>query len=110
MVVSEDAPPEAQLLLDTLASYLPPERVESIRAALKFAIEKHAGQKRLSGDPYITHPIAVTQLVADLRLDAQTVQASLLHDVIEDCGVTHDELTRLFGADVSRSPRPQPAG
>ena len=102
MVVSEDVPPEAQLLLDTVTSYLPAERVEAIRAALDFAIEKHAGQKRLSGDSYITHPIAVTQLVADLRLDTQTVQASLLHDVIEDCGVTHQELTKLFGADVAR--------
>lgn len=102
MVVSKDAPPEAQQLLDTLTSYLPPERVESIRAALDFAIEKHAGQTRLSGDAYITHPIAVTQLVAELRLDTQTVQASLLHDVIEDCGVTHQELSRLFGPDVAR--------
>ncbi|MBM3140890.1 MAG: bifunctional (p)ppGpp synthetase/guanosine-3',5'-bis(diphosphate) 3'-pyrophosphohydrolase [Chloroflexi bacterium] len=102
MVVSDQAPPGAEALLGTLASYLPSERVDAARAALDFAISCHDGQTRLSGDPYVTHPIAVAQLVADLRLDIQTVQAALLHDVIEDSGVTHAELSKQFGRDVAR--------
>jgi GTP diphosphokinase / guanosine-3',5'-bis(diphosphate) 3'-diphosphatase len=102
MVVSDHAPAGARELFETLASYLPEERVETVRAALDFATAKHEGQTRLSGDPYITHPVAVAQLVAELHLDTPTVQAALLHDVIEDCGVTHEEIAKAFGKDVAR--------
>ncbi|MSQ35770.1 MAG: bifunctional (p)ppGpp synthetase/guanosine-3',5'-bis(diphosphate) 3'-pyrophosphohydrolase [Dehalococcoidia bacterium] len=102
MVVSRETPADVQSLLVALASYLPDDRVDAVRAALDFATQAHEGQLRQSGDPYITHPIAVAQLVAELRMDAATVAAALLHDVIEDCGVGGEELTRRFGADVAR--------
>ena len=69
-----------------------------IREAFKFADEVHLGQFRASGEPYITHPIAVAGLVADWRLDAQAVMAALMHDAMEDCGITKSELIERFGA------------
>ena len=102
MVVSERAPAGVRALFDTLASYLPADRIEGIREAYEFAEKAHDGQVRLSGEPYITHPVAVTQLVADLRMDVPTIKAALLHDVVEDCGVTHDTLVKRFGQDVAR--------
>lgn len=104
-MASEPAAGHASTTVDalfaTLASYLPGDRVAPIRAAYDFAARAHEGQTRLSGDPYITHPIAVATLVADLRMDSATVRAALLHDVVEDCGVTVDELRHRFGADVA---------
>jgi len=71
-------------LLDKLEAYLPPAQVERVREAYEFGAEKHRGQKRVSGEPYITHPVAVADILADLRLDADTLVAAILHDVIED--------------------------
>ena len=88
-------------LLASLRGYLPEERIEAIRDAYEFAAEAHGEQRRLSGEPYIVHPIAVAQLVADLRMDVHTVQAALLHDVMEDCGVTREQLGGRFGGDVA---------
>jgi guanosine-3',5'-bis(diphosphate) 3'-pyrophosphohydrolase len=59
-----------------------------VRDAYKFADEAHLGQFRASGEPYITHPIAVAGLVADWKLDAQAMMAALMHDAMEDCGIT----------------------
>ena len=78
--------------------YLSKAEVKLIREAYKFADEAHLGQFRASGEPYITHPIAVAGLVADWRLDAQAVMAALMHDAMEDCGVTKVELIERFGA------------
>ena len=69
-----------------------------MRDAYKFADEAHLGQFRASGEPYITHPIAVAGLVADWRLDAQAVMAALMHDAMEDCGITKPQLIERFGA------------
>ncbi len=102
MVVTEQAPFGVDELFTTLASYLPVERVEAIRAAYDFARECHEGQLRLSGESYITHPIAVARLVAELHMDVPTIKAALLHDVVEDCGVTPEQLTRRFNPDVAR--------
>jgi len=71
-------------LLDKLEAYLSPAQVERVREAYDFGAEKHQGQKRVSGEPYITHPVAVADILADLRLDADTLVAAILHDVIED--------------------------
>ncbi len=101
MVVSEHTPAGTDHLFESLEGYLPPARVDEVRAALAFAIEAHAGQTRRSGDAYITHPVAVARLVADLRMDAQSVKAALLHDVIEDCQVTAKQLREHFGPDVA---------
>ncbi|MBQ0941835.1 bifunctional (p)ppGpp synthetase/guanosine-3',5'-bis(diphosphate) 3'-pyrophosphohydrolase [Ideonella sp. 4Y16] len=78
--------------------YLGKADLKLVRDAYKFADEAHLGQFRASGEPYITHPIAVAGLVADWRLDAQAIMAALMHDAMEDCGVTKTELIERFGA------------
>jgi guanosine-3',5'-bis(diphosphate) 3'-pyrophosphohydrolase len=75
--------------------------VDNIRRAYRFADEAHLGQLRNSGEPYITHPIAVAQQCAEWKLDAQALMAALLHDAIEDCGVTKPELIERFGVSVA---------
>jgi guanosine-3',5'-bis(diphosphate) 3'-pyrophosphohydrolase len=81
--------------------YLSAADIENVRRAYRFADEAHLGQLRNSGEPYITHPIAVTQQCAEWKLDAQALMAALLHDAIEDCGVTKPELIERFGAPVA---------
>ncbi|RYG12763.1 MAG: bifunctional (p)ppGpp synthetase/guanosine-3',5'-bis(diphosphate) 3'-pyrophosphohydrolase [Burkholderiales bacterium] len=81
--------------------YLSAADVENVRQAYRFADEAHLGQIRNSGEPYITHPIAVAQQCAEWKLDAQALMAALLHDAIEDCGVTKPELIERFGASVA---------
>jgi len=81
--------------------YLEPTDVEQVRRAYRFADEAHLGQIRASGEPYITHPIAVASQCAEWKLDAQALMAALLHDAIEDCGVTKPELIERFGAPVA---------
>jgi GTP diphosphokinase / guanosine-3',5'-bis(diphosphate) 3'-diphosphatase len=84
-------------LLDKL-SYLSKADLKQVREAYKFADAAHLGQFRASGQPYITHPIAVAGLCADWKLDAQAIMAALMHDTIEDQGVTKTELIEKFGA------------
>ncbi|MEJ6006756.1 bifunctional (p)ppGpp synthetase/guanosine-3',5'-bis(diphosphate) 3'-pyrophosphohydrolase [Paucibacter sp. AS339] len=79
-------------------SYLPKGDIKRIREAYKFADEAHLGQFRASGEPYITHPIAVAGICAEWRLDAQAIMAALMHDAMEDCGVTKTELIERFEA------------
>ncbi|HEY1090994.1 MAG TPA: RelA/SpoT family protein, partial [Burkholderiaceae bacterium] len=79
-------------------SYLPKADVKRVREAYRFADEAHLGQLRASGEPYITHPIAVAGICADWRLDAQAIMAALMHDAMEDCGVTKAELIERFEA------------
>ncbi len=81
--------------------YLEPHDIEQIRRAYRFADEAHLGQLRANGEPYITHPIAVAAQCAEWKLDAQALMAALLHDAIEDCGVTKPELIERFGAAVA---------
>lgn len=81
--------------------YLDAEDTELVRRAYRFADEAHLGQLRNSGEPYITHPIAVAAQCAEWKLDAQALMAALLHDAIEDCGVTKSELIERFGAPVA---------
>lgn len=75
--------------------------LEQIKRALEFARHIHKEQKRMSGDPYVNHVIATALTLAQWRLDAQSVVAGLLHDSIEDCGISPDELSERFGKDVS---------
>lgn len=79
-------------------NYLPKADIKRIREAYKFADEAHLGQFRASGEPYITHPIAVAGICAEWRLDAQAIMAALMHDAMEDCGVTKTELIERFEA------------
>ncbi len=81
--------------------YLNDADVENVRQAYRFADAAHLGQLRNSGEPYITHPIAVAQQCAEWKLDAQALMAALLHDAIEDCEVTKPELIEHFGAPVA---------
>ena len=81
--------------------YLPAEQVEQVMQAYQFAATAHEGQKRYSGEPYISHPVAVATLLAEFKLDAQTLMAALLHDVIEDTGVPKEQIRTRFGAEVA---------
>ncbi len=81
--------------------YLDAADTEQLRRAYRFADEAHLGQVRNSGEPYITHPIAVAAQCAEWKLDVQALMAALLHDAIEDCGVTKPELIERFGAPVA---------
>lgn len=92
--------PAYRVFLDSL-NYLKPEEVNLIREAYAFAATAHAGQKRYSGEPYITHPLAVAGALAEWRMDAQAVIAALLHDVMEDTAVSKAEITTRFGKQVA---------
>ena len=93
--------PGLKELLSKVSSYLPSDQVERIRAAAEFGAEAHQGQKRLSGEPYITHPVAAAEILADLHLDADTIVAAILHDVIEDTPTPKTEIAARFGNDVA---------
>jgi RelA/SpoT family (p)ppGpp synthetase len=81
--------------------YLKPKDVARLEEAYRFSEAAHAGQKRQSGDPYISHPLAVAEILADWHLDGQTLMAALLHDVTEDTSVTKDEISDMFGRPVA---------
>lgn len=87
--------------LTSKLDYLSAADVELVRLAYRFADEAHLGQLRNSGEPYITHPIAVAAQCAQWKLDAQALMAALLHDALEDCGVTKAELIERFGSPVA---------
>jgi RelA/SpoT family (p)ppGpp synthetase len=88
-------------LIDTLEAYLPQEQIETIMRAYEVGAAAHSGQKRKSGEPYISHPVAVAQELADIRLDDQAICAAILHDVIEDTSVSLNDIERDFGPDVA---------
>jgi GTP diphosphokinase / guanosine-3',5'-bis(diphosphate) 3'-diphosphatase len=88
-------------LVGKLETYLPPEQVELVQEAYETANAAHRGQRRLSGEPYITHPVAVASILAELHLDGQTLCAALLHDVIEDTPTAKDEILGRFGREVA---------
>ena len=75
--------------------------VDLLGRAFTYAKDKHEGQFRLSGEPYIVHPLAVATILTELEMDDETIAAGLLHDVIEDCGVTRDQLSAEFGAEIA---------
>jgi GTP diphosphokinase / guanosine-3',5'-bis(diphosphate) 3'-diphosphatase len=93
--------PGLKELLATAGSYLSPEQVGRIREAAEFGASVHQGQKRLSGEPFIAHPVAAAAILADLHLDTDTIVAAILHDVIEDTPTPKDQLAARFGADVA---------
>src|SRR5690606_17453641 len=88
-------------LLNKLETYLPPAQVDRVRDAYEFGAQAHEGQKRLTGEPYIAHPVAVADILADLHMDAQTITAAILHDVIEDTATAKAEIAERFGAEVA---------
>ncbi len=92
----------AEKLITKVGSYLPADKVAMVEQAYQFATESHAGQTRMSGGPYIEHPLETALFLADLRLDVTTIAVALLHDVMEDCGVTYSDIKDAFGDDVAR--------
>ncbi len=93
--------PGLKELLSAAGAYLPPEQVERIRAAAEFGAEAHRGQRRKTGEPYIAHPVAAAEVLANLRVDADTIVAAILHDVIEDTPIAKEELAGRFGDSVA---------
>ena len=99
---------EAQKIIDRESTHLRSRyvlmyseaQIELVDNALAYAIRMHGGQRRVSGEPYIVHPIAVANILLDIGMDSPTVAAALLHDCIEDTAATSDEITGLFGAEV----------
>lgn len=101
--VDPSASPIASLapLTEIISTYLKPAEVERVREAYRFADQAHLGQFRASGAPYISHPITVTEICAGWKLDANALSAALLHDVMEDQGVSKQELAERFGPEVA---------
>jgi GTP pyrophosphokinase len=91
-----------ETLLERVQEYLPEDRTAPIEDAYRFAAEKHDGQRRESGEPYIVHPLDAAMTLAELQLDASAISGALLHDVQEDCGVSNDELSKRFGPEVAK--------
>ncbi|MEZ5741296.1 MAG: bifunctional (p)ppGpp synthetase/guanosine-3',5'-bis(diphosphate) 3'-pyrophosphohydrolase [Burkholderiaceae bacterium] len=88
-------------LTQTIAGYLSPEDQKRIREAYRFGDEAHLGQFRTSGEPYISHPIAVAEICAGWKLDAESIMAALLHDTVEDTQVSKNEVLERFGSSVA---------
>jgi GTP diphosphokinase / guanosine-3',5'-bis(diphosphate) 3'-diphosphatase len=98
-------PPKPQVVslagLIEKISHLKPDEIALVKKAFQYADSAHLGQYRQSGEPYITHPLAVAELCASWRLDAPSIMAALLHDVIEDTGSTRQDLVEIFGSKVA---------
>ena len=88
-------------LCDRLKGYLPADEIQQVRRAYFYAEQAHDGQKRSSGEPYVTHPLAVATILANLHMDHQALIAALLHDVIEDTGISKEAVARQFGEAVA---------
>ena len=88
-------------LCKRLSDYLTPDQVADVRRAYVFSEQAHSGQFRRNGAPYVTHPLAVAHILCDMHMDHQSLMAAMLHDVIEDTGVSKETLSADFGADVA---------
>jgi len=88
-------------LVDTLETYLPDEQVRKVLEAYEFGAAFHKGQTRKSGEPYITHPVAVAQELGEMHLDSEAICAAILHDVVEDTPATLEEIENKFGEEVA---------
>ncbi|EFL78635.1 RelA/SpoT family protein [Actinobacillus pleuropneumoniae] len=90
-----------QPLDSIIQGYLPADKIELVKRAFVIARDAHEGQTRSSGEPYITHPVAVASIIAEMKLDHEAVMAALLHDVIEDTPYTEEQLAAEFGSSVA---------
>src|SRR5210317_2087575 len=88
-------------LATTLRTYLDPEQSNQVKRAYFFAEQAHFGQLRRSGEPYVTHPLAVAGILADMHMDHQSLMAAMLHDVIEDTGIPKAAIGKQFGPTVA---------
>ena len=87
--------------IESLETYMPAEQIEQVMRAYEFGATAHSGQTRLSGEPFITHPLAVAQILADMHMDSQAIVAAILHDVIEDTETPMAELEEQFGNEIA---------
>jgi len=95
------ADPDFEHLLATVREARPKDDLSGIEKAWQFAARNHAGQRRASGEPYLSHPLAVAQLLAEMRMDPVTIQTGLLHDIVEDTEVSREDLKKMFGDEVA---------
>lgn len=93
--------PSIDALADSLSTYLSADQVNLVRRAYFYAEQAHDGQRRRSGEPYVTHPLAVANILADMHMDHQSLMAAMLHDVIEDTGIAKEALVAQFGETVA---------
>jgi GTP pyrophosphokinase len=99
--MAESGVPDVQELLTKVQAYNPNADKALIERAYHFAVKSHAGHRRANGMPYVSHPFGVALILADLRLDSVTICSGLLHDTVEDCGVTVAQLREEFGEEVA---------
>lgn len=97
----KDKDVEFKHLIDTIHTYLPQAKCDDMTKAYNLAEEAHKDQRRVSGEPYILHPLAVAQILADMKIDTTTITASLLHDVVEDTSYTLEDIKKMFGKEVA---------
>ncbi|MGC3874466.1 bifunctional GTP diphosphokinase/guanosine-3',5'-bis pyrophosphate 3'-pyrophosphohydrolase [Halomonas sp. GXIMD04776] len=88
-------------LADRLGGYLPLDEIQQVKRAFYYAEQAHDGQHRRSGEPYVTHPLAVSNILANMHMDHQSLMAAMLHDVIEDTGISKTALANQFGEPVA---------
>ncbi len=93
--------PKLQQILDKVAAYDPDANLDLITRAYLYASKAHENQKRISGDPYISHPVEVALILADIEMDVASVCAALLHDVVEDTIVTYQDVVKNFGEEIA---------
>lgn len=94
-------PADVRALEKRLKRYLKRDKIQNVRRAYRLGAQAHEGQTRKSGEPYITHPVAVAQILAEIGLDGEAIVAAILHDTIEDTHLTRAEIEAEFGADVA---------
>ena len=88
-------------LTKSLKTYMDSDQLEQVKKAFFFAANAHSGQYRVSGDPYVTHPVAVAEILAKFKMDGDSLSAAMLHDVIEDSGIPKSFLSKEFNKDVA---------
>ena len=101
MTMQQISMSEAELFFSSTAEYLKPEDVSQLKLAYEFSQGAHSGQFRKTGEPYISHPLAVASILEELHLDAHTLAAALLHDVVEDTDISSMEISERFGETVA---------
>ena len=89
-------------LLEKAKEYLPPEKLPVLEEAYKFASEKHQGQVRLSGGPFMEHPLQTAYILAELQLDTSSLAAALMHDIPEDTGTPIEKIEAKFGPEIAK--------
>jgi RelA/SpoT family (p)ppGpp synthetase len=88
-------------LFEMLESYMPADQIDQVMHAYEFSADAHAGQTRMSGEPFINHPVAVARELAEMHMDAQAIAAAILHDVVEDTDTTLDDIEEQFGTEIA---------